>query len=104
MDPERTDLPPAPAAPVDDGGHIRFGRYRGETGPIDWRRCGPNRSWRFFHHKRWQYAAVFGPDAVAAVAIVDLGWASSAFAYVFDRRAGRVLADVSLTARPGAAR
>src|SRR5205085_10052730 len=59
-------------------------------------RTGLNPLWRFLHWKRWQYASVVGQDCVVAVAIVDLGWAMNAFAYVFDRRARRVLADVSL--------
>ncbi len=95
-------LPPAPAAPVGEDGQIQFGRYAGETGPIDWSRAGPGRLWRFLHWKRWQYAGVIGHDHVAALAIVDLGWAMSAFAYLFDRRSARVLADLSLLGLPRA--
>ena len=86
----------APTSPVGEDGQIQFGRYLGRTSRINWSRTGLNPLWRFLHWKRWQYASVVGQDCVVAVAIVDLGWAMNAFAYVFDRRARRVLADVSL--------
>ena len=96
------ELPPAPVAAVGHDGQIRFGRYTGETGSIDWTRAGRGRLWRVLHWKRWQYACVIGEDHVAALAIVDLGWSMTAFAYLFDRRAARVLADVSLEGLPRA--
>jgi hypothetical protein len=68
---------------------------------IDWRLGHPGRIWRFLHWKRWQYASIVGADVVAAVAIVDLGWASNGFAYLFDRREKRVLVDASMLGMPG---
>jgi hypothetical protein len=91
------ELPEAPRSPVADDGSIAFGRYRGAMEVVDWRRAGPNRLWRFLHWKRWQYAAFVGSDVVGAVAIADVGFATTAFAYVFDRRSRRVLADISNT-------
>ena len=93
-------LPSAPRAPVADDGTILFGRYLGHTGSIDWARAGRSRLWQFLHAKRWQYASIIGRDCVTAVAIVDLGWATTAFAYLFDRLRRRVLADVSLVGLP----
>lgn len=95
-----TELPPAPASAVDREGRINLGRYAGRTGPIDWTGAGPGRLWRLRHWKRWQYACVIGDDHVAALAIVDLGWATTAFAYLFDRRSARVLADLSFEGLP----
>lgn len=95
-----TGLPPAPDRVVGEDGRIRTGRYAGATGPIDWAGAGPGRLWRLRHWKRWQYASSVGDEHVAALAIVDLGWATSAFAYLFDRRAGRLLADLSLEGPP----
>lgn len=94
------ELPPAPGSVVGPDGEIKAGLYRGEAKRIDWSRAGRNRLWRYFHWKRWQYASIIGPDCVAAVAVADLGWATTAFAYLFDRRKQRVLADVSLVGMP----
>lgn len=101
MDNQQPDLAPAPATPVDEGGEIRFGRYVGSMERVDWSHVARNRLWRFLHWKRWQYASFVGPQVVGAVAIADVGYATTAFAYVFDRPTRRVLADVSLTAGPG---
>lgn len=39
--------------------------------------------------KRWQYLAVMAPDAFAALAVVDTGYAGYAFLTAYDRRRGR---------------
>jgi hypothetical protein len=54
------------------------------------------RLFRVAHEKRWIYAAVAAGDLFLGVAIIKLGYASSAFAFAFDRASGRMLADVSL--------
>lgn len=99
---------PLPAAPIrllDDEGRPRFGRFAGQAGPIDWRALAPpfarGRWWRRFHHKRWHYVALCTDRVFCAVAIVDLGWTSTAFAYAFDRTDGAMLADVSRDGLPG---
>src|SRR5664279_414060 len=97
---DEPDLPSAPRAPVAANGTVLFGRYLGHTGSIDWSRAGRSRLWRFLHAKRWQYASIIGHDCITAVAIADLGWATTAFAYLFDRLHRRVLADVSLVGLP----
>lgn len=51
---------------------------------------------RFAHEKRWIYAAIAAGDLFLGAAIIRLGYASSAFAFAFDRASGRMLADVSL--------
>lgn len=93
-------LPPAPVSPLDHDGAPVFGTFEGATGPVDWfagpRRPAPRRRW-----KRWHYVSVGGPEVLMAAAVVHVGWAVSGFAYLFDRRAGRLLADVSVTGLPG---
>jgi hypothetical protein len=85
---------------VTDDGRILFGAYLGHTGRIDWSRTRRGRAWRFLRSKRWQYASIIGADCVAAVVVADIGWATTAFAYLFDRRSRQVLADVSLVGLP----
>lgn len=98
-------LPAAPASLLDAAGQPRFGRFAGQTGPIDWRLLAPpfarSRWWRRFHHKRWHYVALCTDRIFCAVAIVDLGWTSTAFAYVFDRHRHAMLADVAQDGVPG---
>lgn len=97
-------LPHVPANVVEDG-RPRHGRYAGRIDEIDWSALeGPhNRSclWRRFHHKRWQYVGIGAPELYVGVAIVDLGWSVTAFAYVFDRLRKRVIADWSQDGLPG---
>ncbi|HTS15018.1 MAG TPA: DUF2804 family protein, partial [Candidatus Sulfotelmatobacter sp.] len=88
-----TELPPAPAAPLTRHGDPAFGTYRGTTGPVDWTRYRGSR--RRGAWKRWHYVSLAGPEVVAAVAVVDLGWLSNAFGYLFDRRRGVLAADAS---------
>lgn len=83
-----------PAAVVIDG-LPAHGRYAGRIERIDWStlRPRPGRLWRRLHHKRWHYVGLGNDEVFIGVAIVDVGWVSSAFAYVFDRRERRLLAD-----------
>lgn len=98
-------LPRAPLHVVGPGGLPALGRFGGKAASIDWRRLAPpfRRSafWRRFHHKRWHYVSMAGGELFCAVAIVDLGWTSTAFAYAFDRRARRMLASFSQDGLPG---
>lgn len=57
--------------------------------------------WRRFHHKRWQYVGMGSADVFVGLAIVDLGWAGTAFVYVFDRLRRRMLVDWSADGLPG---
>jgi hypothetical protein len=98
-------LPAAPSHVVDGHGQPAFGRHAGESASFDWARLAPpyRRSawWRRFHHKRWHYVSFACDDVFCAVAIVDLGWTSTAFAYAFDRRAHSMLASFSQDGIPG---
>ncbi|MEI8255802.1 MAG: DUF2804 domain-containing protein, partial [Deltaproteobacteria bacterium] len=59
---------------------------------------------RALRTKRWLYLGIATDDLYVAVAVVHLGYASSVFAYVFDRRVGRNVASVSMVAPALAAR
>ncbi|MRW93213.1 DUF2804 family protein [Duganella sp. FT80W] len=92
-------LPAAPASLLGADGQPLFGRYAGQVGDIDWSHLAKpfarNALWRRFHHKRWHYVALCTEQVFAAVAIVDLGWISSVFAYAFDRNDEDMLANFS---------
>ncbi len=98
-------LPAAPRHVVDADGQVALGRFGGIAESIDWRRLAPplGRSawWRRFHHKRWHYVSFACDEVFCAVAIVDLGWASTAFAYVFDRRERQLVASYAQDGVPG---
>jgi hypothetical protein len=95
-------LAPAPDHILDGHHNPRYGAYQGFAGRVDWRAmAGPAR--RLASHKRWQFASAATDRAVLAMAIADLGWAASAFVYLFDRPSRRLVADLSWTGLPGAA-
>lgn len=102
----------APASPVGADGRPAFGAYRGACERVVWDGLagrpgarGPlGALWRKLHQKTWCYASIATAECVVALAVIDVGVASSVFAYVFDRRARRLLADHSYTGLPGAAR
>jgi hypothetical protein len=86
-------------------GRPATGRYAGQLPQFDWTGlAGDYRrssGWHRFHLKRWQYVAIGGDEVFIGVAIVDLGWSSTAFAYVFDRAGRKLVADISRTGLPG---
>ncbi len=98
-------LPAAPAAIVDAHGNPAFGRFAGSAASFDYATLAAPHArsawWRRFHHKRWHYVAMAAGDMFCAVAIVDLGWTSTAFAYAFDRRQRRIVASFSQDGVPG---
>ncbi|CAN7231656.1 DUF2804 domain-containing protein [Pseudoduganella sp. LjRoot289] len=97
-------LPAAPASVIGIDGQPLFGRYAGLAPGFDWsalaRPHARNRLWRRFHHKRWHYVALGTDQVFCAVAIVDLGWISTCFAYAFDRDDGDMLANFSRDGLP----
>ncbi|WP_235533682.1 MULTISPECIES: DUF2804 domain-containing protein [unclassified Roseateles] len=95
-------MKPAPQSVVIDGAPAH-GRYAGRIGSIDWSPLQPRPGWlwRRLHHKRWHYVGLGNEQLFIGVAIVDVGWACSAFAYLFDRRRRRLLADWHQDGLPG---
>jgi hypothetical protein len=59
---------------------------------------------RITRHKRWLYVAIAGGDLFIGAAIVRLGYAASAFAFAFDAKERRMIADASSMGPPFAAR
>ena len=92
-------LPAAPGAAVNDRGEPRFGAFHGHLPIVSWEglsgRFGRNLVWRLLHGKRWHYVSIAGPKIALAAVVVDLGWAASAFAYLFDRESRTLLYDQS---------
>lgn len=76
-------LDPPPEAVAADG-RPALGVYRGAPLRIMLQRAATpfQLAWR---RKFWQYVAVVSPEVIAAVAVVDLGYAGLAFALAWDR-------------------
>lgn len=100
-----TALPAAPDHLLATDGTPRFGRYRGHLPAPDWASLAApwqrTALWRRFHHKRWQYVALSTQELFCGIAIVDIGWTNTCFAYVFHRPSGTLLADLSQDGLPG---
>jgi hypothetical protein len=97
-------LPPAPRQLVHERGVPAFGMYQGVVETLSWSslKIPPlQRLTRKLHHKRWQYAALAHEAYFIGIAIVDIGWTGTAFAYLFDREQGRVVASFSANGLPG---
>lgn len=91
-------LPFAPQQLVHERGIPAFGMYRGTIPDLSWRALKAplgKQLTRQLHHKRWQYAAISHADFFIGVAVIDTGWCGSAFAYLFDRKRGEVIAAFS---------
>ena len=84
---------PAPDTVLHEG-QPRHGRYAGRIARIDWAGLQPRPGWlwRRLHHKRWHYVGLGNARLFIGVAIVDLGWTCTAFAYLFCRQQRRLLA------------
>ena len=93
-------LEPAPASLCDAGGAPRYGAYRGPLPPIDLVPLAARRLDLAIKRKRWIYAAIVTDRLFVAVALVDVGYLSTQFAFVYDKHDGRMLADRSALAPP----
>jgi hypothetical protein len=96
----RDALDPATLAP-------RFGSYRGSPERIELARLarGPLAPLvRIARHKRWFYLAIASEPLLVGLAVVRLGYASNAFAFVYQAGERRMLVDASSMGPPSAAR
>lgn len=97
-------LPVAPTQ-VTQGGAPATGMYAGSAANVDWSGLTGTfqRSslWQHLHHKRWHYVALATERCFIGLAIVDLGWTNTAFAYVFDRHNKTMLLDWAQDGLPG---
>jgi hypothetical protein len=89
------ELATPPRTILDDAGAPRAGSFRGPLPPVDLAPLGKGALFRLAHHKRWMYVAVATDELLLAVAIVQLGYAANTFAFAFDRRSMRMVADES---------
>ncbi|MGO4469853.1 DUF2804 family protein, partial [Pseudoduganella sp. RAF53_2] len=98
-------LSAAPLRVVGADGQPALGRFAGATQAFDWHLLSKPHArgalWRRFHHKKWHYLSLVSEQVMAAVAIVDLGWTSTCFAYAYDRNDGDIVANFSQDGLPG---
>ncbi|CAM3863635.1 DUF2804 domain-containing protein [Roseateles saccharophilus] len=92
-----------PDSIVRHDGQPAHGRYAGRIARFDWTGLAERRSWlwRRLHHKRWHYVGLGDERVFIGLAIVDVGWTCTAFAYLFDRQRRHLLADWSQDGLPG---
>ncbi|MBX3261814.1 MAG: DUF2804 domain-containing protein [Labilithrix sp.] len=94
-------LSPAPPAFVDPATRApAFGSYAGPLPPIDLGRALVDRALR---RKKWFYVALASDEVWVSLAVVRMGYATSAFAFVFDLASRRMLVDRSVVGPPRAA-
>ncbi|WP_338844801.1 DUF2804 domain-containing protein [Massilia sp. W12] len=105
---EQFVLPPAPPHLLGSDGMPRFGRFAGDLARLDWRGVHtsllPGPLLRPLRHKRWRYLALCTDEVFCGIALVHLGWVSSAFAYVFEWDSAREIFAISREGLPLAAR
>jgi hypothetical protein len=99
------NLPAAPRILVGNDGQPCFGRYRGVTGAYGWDALAApfQRSaiLRRLRHKRWHFVALATDELFCGLAVIDIGWGKSAFAYAFDRTRREIIASFSPIGLPG---
>lgn len=92
---------PVPDAAIDPvTGAPRAGSYRGGLGRVDLRGVRLGALARVAREKRWMYVGAASGDVYVGAAVVRLGYAANAFAFAYDARQKRMLADVSMLAPP----
>ncbi|MFZ6864063.1 DUF2804 domain-containing protein [Undibacterium sp. Ji67W] len=98
-------LAPVPQTVLNTQGEVGLGKFSGAIADIDWSGLAApyQRStlWRAGHHKHWQYLALATADVFCGIAIVDVGWTNTAFAYAFDRKEKKLIASFSQDGLPG---
>jgi hypothetical protein len=99
---ERVITAPAPPHAVDPrSGRARHGTYRGTVGSADLGSLAPSLLARTFREKRWVYATFVRAPWMISIAIVDLGYAQTTFAFAFHEERGLV---TDLPSMPGVPR
>lgn len=97
----RAPLTDAPWDAVDRvTGLPRYGSYRGALRQVDLSRLSPSRLERLAHHKRWVWGMVSTDTLAVTFAVVDLGYATSTFGYVWSAAEG-MLVDRAVLGVPG---
>jgi hypothetical protein len=87
------ELLPVPSSILDPAtGRPRVGSYRGGLPVVDLLGTRPSLATRAFKRKRWIYVGIATRDLYIGVGIIRLGYAANAFSYVYDARAGKMIA------------
>ena len=93
-------LSPAPPAFIDPATRApALGSYAGPLPPID---LGGALAVRALRRKKWVYVALSSEEVWVALAVVRMGYATNAFAFVFDRASRRMLVDRTVLGPPRA--
>lgn len=85
------------------GVRLRTGSFRGPLPPVDLSPLGLGPLARLVREKRWIYVALATDELLIGAAIVRLGYAANAFAFVLDRASGKLLVDRTAMGLPSAA-
>lgn len=100
----KNTLPAAPDRASASDGLPLFGAYRGIIPDASFSSLDPDHARtglaRLRTEKCWHYINVAGPEWMACVAVVRLGYAGVAFAYLFDRRTRNFVFDRTQMAPP----
>jgi len=78
----------------------RHGSFAGPLPRVDLGPLGKGRIYRLSHHKKWVYLALSTPETFVGLAVVDLGYVVSTFAFAYDGKSRRMLADQSAIGHP----
>lgn len=89
-------LLPPPESVIDPArGTPALGSYRGPLPPVDLAPLRRGTLFRLARHKRWTWVGVVSDEVFLGLAIVDLSYAASTFAFAVERSSGRRLSDRS---------
>lgn len=93
----------APQAVCDARGEIVSGTYLGAPADTSLERRSRSRLGRLKREKRWCWWGVMDHEVAMGSAIIELGYVSQGFVWLFDRTTGQFLYDEEFTRNPGAA-
>lgn len=99
-----SELAPAPREVLDPAGDARLGTFHGSFHRVDWSARLPGARGlvqRLVRRKRWLWGGIATKEVFVGFAMVDVGYASNAFAFAVDLERGGVIADNSYLGLPG---
>lgn len=73
-----------------------WGSYRGPLPPVDLAPLRRGPLFRLTRRKRWTWVGIVSDEVFAGMAVVDLTYAASVFAFAVERSTGRRLSDASM--------
>lgn len=91
-----TSLPAAPAELFDSTTRKpRFGTYVGSLPHVDFAAADASAPALITRGKRWLFAIIASDELICCTAVVRMGYAANAFAFVIDRQQHKTIADVT---------